>query len=419
MTNVDVIRAPSRVTSSNSRASRVVSNPIHSRRRPSIVMTRASTSASAESERLAITMNDPTNASTRADAFERGARAQPEYDSSSWLETALVLAPERRGIVAFAWPWACITLAAATWTTVYELALPTRRASLESFEIVYQLVFTTMGFLLVFRLSRAAVRFWDCRTAFGNFNIGARNLVDYFLAHAPDDCDAHASDDVCRWTCAYMLASKQFLRGLRDVPRAQVAGVMREEEARAVESARHPPMFCATMLRRALIRAFDVEDASVQETIRRETRLKACHAHVNFLVTNEGALERLRATKLPMVYVMHLRTFLCAYCASMPFVFVRRWGWGTIPAVAAVSFALLGIEGAATECEIPFSEGRANHLRMDQYVQACFLSVGALLAWNDRIGDDGAASGLARRYMKQSRSNTSLEDLVIDVDKNV
>ena len=53
-------------------------------------------------ERLVVTMNDPTNASTRADAFERGARAQPEYDSSSWFETVFAIAPAKRGIVAFA-----------------------------------------------------------------------------------------------------------------------------------------------------------------------------------------------------------------------------------------------------------------------------------------------------------------------------
>ena len=57
------------------------------------------------------------------------------------------------------------------------------------------------------------------------------------MAHAPDGGDARASDDVCRWTCAYIVASKEFLRGSREVPRAQVAGVLREEEARAVEDA--------------------------------------------------------------------------------------------------------------------------------------------------------------------------------------
>ena len=31
---------------------------------------------------------------------------------------------------------------------------------------------------------------WDCRTALGSFNAGARNLVDYLLAHAPDGATA-------------------------------------------------------------------------------------------------------------------------------------------------------------------------------------------------------------------------------------
>ena len=59
-------------------------------------------------ERLVVTMNDPTNASTRASFEGVGARAQPEYDSSSWFETVFAIAPARRGIVAFAWPWACV-----------------------------------------------------------------------------------------------------------------------------------------------------------------------------------------------------------------------------------------------------------------------------------------------------------------------
>ena len=42
------------------------------------------------------------------------------------------------------------------------------------------------------------------------------------------------------------------------------------------------------------------------------------------------------------------------YLLSLPFVYSKYWGWGTVPAVAAVAFALLGIEGASMECENPF-----------------------------------------------------------------
>jgi len=53
-------------------------------------------------------------------------------------------------------------------------------------------------------------------------------------------------------------------------------------------------------------------------------------------------------------------------------------------------------------------------LRMDQYAQACLLSVGAYLAWNERLegaNDFGHREG--------NVSCASLEDLVIDVDTNV
>ena len=53
--------------------------------------------------------------------------------------------------------------------------------------------------------------------------------MDYLLAHAPKGGDARASDDVCRWTCAYIVASKEFCEVRAEVPRAQVAGVLREE----------------------------------------------------------------------------------------------------------------------------------------------------------------------------------------------
>ena len=127
-----------------------------------------------------------------------------------------------------------------------------------------------------------------------------------------------------------------------------------------------------------------VEEASV---------LSELNKQCEFLALQVSALERLRSTKIPEVYVIHLRTFLLLYLMSMPFVFVNRWGWGTIPAVGAVSFALLGIEGAATECEIPFNADHVNHLKMDAYVMGCFANVAAILDWNaerergERVGE--------------------------------
>tara|TARA_B000000441_G_C21494566_1_gene205825 strand:- start:23 stop:589 length:567 start_codon:yes stop_codon:yes gene_type:complete len=99
------------------------------------------------------------------------------------------------------------------------------------------------------------------------------------------------------------------------------------------------------------------------------------------LIDNLGTMERIKATRLPIAYVSHLRTILMGFVLCLPFVYEGYWGWGTIPAVAAIAFALLGIEGAATECENPFSPKRTNHLGMDGFCEATQREVMELLQW--------------------------------------
>ena len=265
--------------------------------------------------------------------------------------------------------------------------ITTPDADLRTFDGAYALTFSAMGFLLVFRLSRAAVRWWDCRSAFGGVVAGVRDFVDVFVVYG-DAIDERATDDAVAWACAFVAASKAFLRGVKETPEEELAGILSARDRARMTRATHPPLFCVSMCRRAVRRVFydgavgvngNVATATARASVRGEL-----HGQLEFLASRVGALERLRATKIPEIYVIHLRTFLMVYLTSMPFIFGDRWNWGTIPAVACVSFALLGIEGAATECEIPFHPTRANHLRMDAYVAGCFGNVSAILDWNVR-----------------------------------
>ena len=52
-----------------------------------------------------------------------------------------------------------------------------------------------------------------------------------------------------------------------------------------------------------------------------------------------------------------------------------------VPATALVAFALLGIEGAATECENPFSARRTNHLGMDTFCENIIGEMEQMLEW--------------------------------------
>jgi len=66
--------------------------------------------AATRTRRLRDSMNAAHNARVRGEAFARGARAQPEYESTSWIKTTLMLDARRRGVARFAWPWCFVNV---------------------------------------------------------------------------------------------------------------------------------------------------------------------------------------------------------------------------------------------------------------------------------------------------------------------
>lgn len=84
---------------------------------------------------------------------------------------------------------------------------------------------------------------------------------------------------------------------------------------------------------------------------------------INILCGAYGAMERIRNTPLPFVYAIHLRTFLILYLFLWNLSSVAKYGWGALPFLFLLNWALLGIEAAAVECENPFGYN-PNHLTL-------------------------------------------------------
>lgn len=251
---------------------------------------------------------------------------------------------------------------------------------------LYPVILTTcLAFLLVFRLNRAAVRWWETRRMWGVILEQSRILTSGLLEHVTP---SRERDSAIKWTCAFMIASKTLLRGETTTGIGnsrqfddELAGILETDDLvrlkKCIEKGHHPGLFAAAEIRHAVKRGLGPvgEETPVSLAVSRESRMRMFESSIGSLIANVGGMERVRSTPLPVVYVTHLRTFLFVFLFFMPYIYGHLWGWATIPAVFLVSYALLGIDGAATECESPFKKDRVNHLAMEAYCTLGFSNV--------------------------------------------
>ena len=227
---------------------------------------------------------------------------------------------------------------------------------------------STLSFLLVFRLNRAANRFWEAREMWGTIVAQARSLVSGTIVHGSHN--AFVRDEALRWIAAFAIAAMELLRNAEELPLDHFAGILSREQVALLQRQKHPPLYAADQVRYNLTELFSVSDLGVSaiKSIQLSQQLIHLEGQLNTLIWCGGGMERIKGTPLPVVYVSHLRTFLLFNLLLFPYVFGPSWGWSTIPIVAASAFAWLGIECAAAEVECPFGKDRVNALNMNAYV---------------------------------------------------
>lgn len=304
----------------------------------------------------------------RTAALKEDGKRQILYPKSDagWLKTIFVV--EGRALDKFLLPWLIVTLNAVAWTFIVEYKLPERKnTDFSSYESYFGLVMnSSLAFLLVFRLNRSAERYWSARTSWGIIVALGRTIVGSILVHGQHDPSNR--DGVVKWVAAFSVATMHFVRGMTKIAPDSLAGILNESEIEEMETQAHMGLHAATQIRWHLKAAFKIDEMTpygiAQERIQ---ELYAMEKQLNQMMDQMGALERIRATPLPLVYVTHLRTFLLCFLFAMPYIWESNLGYATIPIVSLTAFALLGLEGAAQEVESPFQKDRANHLSMDSY----------------------------------------------------
>jgi len=347
-----------------------------------------------------------TNQSIICDALQEGRafRVDIPLGHESYFRTVIgsfkphnFLLPNTRGLEIFQFPWMFITLNAIMWTCVAEgFDIDTGPMNVE----INFFITACLAFLLVFRINRVAVRWWDTRTNWGKIVEVVRVLTIEIMEHVDH---APSRDKAVRWLFAYTIATKELLR-LEEGSQIrfnykELNGILSLDEIKQMESVPHPAMYCMCEVRNILKRAMQVNsDVPVSLAVMYESNLRMLEKSINILIAQVGGMERVKATPLPIIYVTHTRTMMILYLFLIPYVSESEWGWYTIPTVSVLAYALLGIDAAAHECgkllftlsfytihvvkrtlqlvsEVPFSANRINHLDMELYCISSFRSI--------------------------------------------
>lgn len=227
---------------------------------------------------------------------------------------------------------------------------------------------TPVSFLLVFRLGRAAVRFWDARAAAGKVVEICRVLVSTTSVMTPS-CPSALKDEFARWICVFPVAVKNFLRpdtrdgwaeaAIVNKRRLEIGQLLPEKDAEAIirpESGHFEPILVLNRLRGLAYEASLKAPQTMATGVYRQL-----NEEIDTLTGAWGAMERINSTPLPFVYVVHLRTFLMLYLCLWHLDSIARNGWISVFNLMIASWALLGLEAASVECERPF-RWSTNHL---------------------------------------------------------
>lgn len=267
------------------------------------------------------------------------------------------------------------TLNAIFWTLLNEYALNIDYSVVDQWEFFIGIVLnTSLSFLLVFRLNRAAERFWLARGTWGRVVGDTRTLVSGIEAHGGHD--PQNRDLAIRWVAAFPIATMQYMRGISSIPSDMLAGILDASDVELLASAPHPPLYASDQVRAALTNLFRVTADTPPGLAHAWTQqLDTLEKTLNNIMDQEGAMERIRSSPLPLVYVAHLRIFLLVFLISLPYIWYPSWRWSTIPIVFVTSFAMLGLEGIAIEVECPFRRDRPNHLDTDDF---CMVALGTI-----------------------------------------
>ncbi len=210
---------------------------------------------------------------------------------------------------------------------------------------MHSLLGVVLGLFLVFRTNSAYDRWWEGRKLWGSYVNNTRNLAHKLNAFLP------AGDLENRQWFSTMIAN--LVASTRDHLRNEAGySDLIVPDDRFLERMRHAihiPNRVSSLLYERVNDLYKKGVLTGEQLFLVDKELKEFSDII-------GACERIKNTPIPYSYTMYLKQFIFIYIITLPFAFVTKVGYVTVPMVALITFVLLSVELIAEEIEDPFGK---------------------------------------------------------------
>jgi putative membrane protein len=274
------------------------------------------------------------------------------YNPKSWMnlifmfhksDTFRILLPAIIGITIYS------TLISYIEIEIFELRFRSTGA-------LHSLLGFVISLLLVFRTNTAYERWWEGRKAWGALVNNSRNLalkLNAFLGEGHFETKRKLDQLIG----SYPNILKEHLRNRK------VVGISQEI---------HQPNFIAGELMKEC-------NGLYKQNLITGDQLIIINNEITALTDNCGICERIKKTPIPYSYSLFLKKFIFVYILTMPFSFVKDFGYLIIPAVTFMFYVLASLEIIAEEIEDPFGVD-ANDLPTDEIAATIQQNVSEIFA---------------------------------------
>ena len=216
--------------------------------------------------------------------------------------------------------------------------------------LFFSLLGVILSLMLVFRLNSSYNKWWEGRKAWGALINNSRTFSSNLHSIIPKD------DQASRQYFATQIANFAIaLQGhLRDDVNFNEFEKLDDAYMEELRSVKHVPHKIVSMM-------FERIEFMVKSGVFSEFDKLNLKTQLEKLIDILGICERIKNTPIPFSHNSYIKTFILIYVFALPFGIVGSLAYYTIPTVALISYALVGVEVISEEIEEPFGR-QANDL---------------------------------------------------------